>query len=237
MKAEEVEGIKLDLVNENNTNMNSEIDKTIKEESTAYTSDSSTRTIKLFTFFICLAVLLTNALAVGYRSSVITTIEKCYEFSSSITGIFSGMLEIGSLIATLIISYFCAKSHIPKCIALSAVVCSLGSFLYALPHFVSDSYTINNKINNKTTNDLLCKINHSKLDLSVLNDNKRLKSPLDFNIKEECLLKPTHFTQFVLIAFANVLIGTSSAPLYTLGTTYIDNHVSKENSSVYLGTF
>lgn len=50
-----------------------------------------------------------------------------------------------------------------------------------------------------------------------------------------CLFKSSNYGYFIIFILANVLIGSSSAPLYTLGTTYIDNHVSKENSSVYLG--
>lgn len=54
--------------------------------------------IRCFTFFMCLIVMLTNALIVGYRNSVITTIEKRFEFSSVLSGILSGCLEFGSLI-------------------------------------------------------------------------------------------------------------------------------------------
>jgi hypothetical protein len=112
--------------------------------------------IRCFTFFMCLIVMLTNALGVGYRNSVVTTIEKRYEFSSVFSGVLSGCLEVGSLITTLFVSYFCARSHIPRCIAVSALCCAVGSVLYALPHFLSGSYTVNNKVMNKTI-DGLCK--------------------------------------------------------------------------------
>lgn len=57
--------------------------------------------IRCFTFFMCLIVMFTNALIVGYRNSVITTIEKRFEFSSVLSGILSGCLEFGSLIGNL----------------------------------------------------------------------------------------------------------------------------------------
>lgn len=107
--------------------------------------------IRCFTFFMCLIVMLTNALLVGYRNSVITTIEKRFEFSSVLSGVLSGCLEFGSLIATLFISYFFTKSHIPRAIAISSFFCAIGSFLYALPHFLSKPYTLNNLNIHKST--------------------------------------------------------------------------------------
>ncbi len=181
--------------------------------------------------------MLINALTAGYKNSVVTTIEKRFEFSSSVSGVLSGFLEVGSLIATLLVSYFCSKSHIPRAIALSSILCAIGSFLYALPHLLTDSYSIDNKGVNQTTNDLLCHVTEgfdtemsSLLQLSpILKIQEKLKS------NPECLLKLHNYGVFIILMIANFLIGSSSAPLYTLGTTYIDNHVAKDNSSIYLG--
>ena len=102
--------------------------------------------------------MLCNALTVGYKNSVVTTIEKRFEFSSGVSGILSGCLELGSLITTLLVSYFCTKSHIPRAIALSAILCAIGSLLCALPHWFLDSYTLDNKVMNQTIDDLICQI-------------------------------------------------------------------------------
>ncbi|CAF0879594.1 unnamed protein product [Brachionus calyciflorus] len=192
--------------------------------------------IRSFIFFMCLIVMLTNALSVGYRNSVITTIEKRFEFSSMSSGILSGFLEIGSLITTLIMSYFFSNSHIPKCIAVSSLFCAVGSIMYSLPHFITESYE-NNLSLNSTANNFLCKMDESikqKVEI-VKNSPESVVSFLEkLDIKSDCLLKPTNVGPFLILALANILIGSSSAPLYTLGTTYIDNHVDKDDSSVYL---
>lgn len=39
---------------------------------------------------------------------------------------------------------------------------------------------------------------------------------------------------FILIA-SQAMIGIGGAPLFTLGTTYIDNHVEKEKAPAYIG--
>jgi hypothetical protein len=199
--------------------------------------------IRCFTFFMCLIVMLTNALGVGYRNSVVTTIEKRYEYSSVFSGVLSGCLEVGSLITTLFVSYFCARSHIPRCISASALCCAIGSFFYAFPHILSGSYTINSKVMNKTNNEMMCRnlvqtnLNSSSITAQAQHGESPvvtfLSSSLDIN--PNCLLKPSNIGHFTILIIANVLIGSSSAPLYTLGTSYIDNHVTKDNSSIYLG--
>lgn len=206
--------------------------------------------IRIFTFFMCLIVMLTNALIVGYRNSVVTTIEKRYEFSSVFSGVLSGCLEFGSLVATLFVSYFCSKSHIPRCIAIGSLLCGLGALLYALPHLLWSSSSLNSgnrkivssSITNDLQDDLVCQA--VKLSSNMINMTSELpvaavlsSSILDKLelINSECLLKPSNFSHFVILIIANILIGSSSAPLYTLGTSYIDQHVEKDNSSVYLG--
>lgn len=213
--------------------------------------------IRVFTFFMCLIVMLANALVVGYRNSVVTTIEKRYEFSSVFSGVLSGCLEFGSLLATLFVSYFCSKSHIPRCIAIGSLFCGLGALLYSLPHLLSklSSSTTTaaaNEIKSSIVNanvggdDLMCRVTTTFLKTMVGspnatnsvgdNDEPIISSLLDkLDLDSACLHKPSNLWHFVILIVANVLIGSSSAPLYTLGTSYIDQHVEKDNSSVYLG--
>lgn len=188
---------------------------------------------------MCLIVMLINALTAGYKNSVVTTIEKRFEFSSGVSGVLSGCLEVGSLITTLLVSYFCSKSHIPRAIAISSILCAVGSFLYALPHLLTESYSIDNKGVNQTTDDLLCHVTEDfEMKFSPLRQQSHISLLQEkFKINPECLLKLHNYGIFAILIIANFLIGSSSAPLYTLGTTYIDNHVTKDNSSIYLGTY
>ena len=39
----------------------------------------------------------------------------------------------------------------------------------------------------------------------------------------------------ILFMLAQVLLGCGGSPLFTLGVTYVDDHVAKESSSVYIG--
>ena len=39
---------------------------------------------------------------------------------------------------------------------------------------------------------------------------------------------------FILV-LAQIMVGSGGSPLYTLGTTYIDDHVSPKKAPVYIG--
>lgn len=41
----------------------------------------------------------------------------------------------------------------------------------------------------------------------------------------------------LIFMLAMVLIGCGGTPIFTLGTTYIDDHVKKESSSMYIGMY
>lgn len=40
----------------------------------------------------------------------------------------------------------------------------------------------------------------------------------------------------MLFVLAQLLLGCGGSPLFTLGTTYIDDHVRPESASLYIGT-
>lgn len=47
--------------------------------------------------------------------------------------------------------------------------------------------------------------------------------------------KSATFGPVVLFVIAQLLLGCGGSPLFTLGTTYVDDHVRTENSSLYIG--
>ena len=49
--------------------------------------------------------------------------------------------------------------------------------------------------------------------------------------EKNCCLDLCHF----FVSSSQLLLGCGGSPLFTLGTTYIDNHVKRDSSSMYIG--
>ncbi|KAH3712847.1 hypothetical protein DPMN_072605 [Dreissena polymorpha] len=173
--------------------------------------------VKLFVFFMCILITMSGTLSTGYLNSVITTIEKRFELGSSMSGLIAASYEFGSLVAVIFISYFGGRRHIPRWIGKGVILMGFGALLFALPHIIAQKYTVHQGIISNVTDENICKTEDQK------------KS------NENCLDKNAGNLSYVLILItAQILIGTGGTPIFTLGTTYIDNHVPKDKSPVYL---
>ena len=176
--------------------------------------------IKLFVFMMCMLITMSGTLSTGYLNSVITTIEKRFELGSSMSGLIAASYEFGSLVAVVFISYFGGRRHIPHWIGKGVILMGFGALLFALPHIIAKKYTVHQGIDSNTTEENICKI---------VDDKKEDINCLDKNAG--------NLTYVLILIIAQILIGTGGTPIFTLGTTYIDNHVPKDKSPVYLGTY
>ena len=177
----------------------------------------SCASIKLFVFFMCLLITMSGTLSTGYLNSVITTIEKRFEIGSSISGLIAASYEFGSLVAVIFISYFGGRRYIPRWIGTGVILMGFGALLFALPHIIAKKYTVHHGIINKTDENICHTVSEAQPD-------------------DKCLDKNAGNWVYVLILItAQILIGTGGTPIFTLGTTYIDNHVPKDKAPAYLG--
>lgn len=176
--------------------------------------------IKLFVIFMCLLITMSGTLSTGYLNSVITTIEKRFEIGSTISGLIAASYEFGSLVAVIFISYFGGRRHIPRWIGKGVILMGFGALLFALPHIIAKKYTVHQGLTSNLTDENICKI--------VGSDHSG----------ENCIDKNAGNLVYVLILItAQILIGTGGTPIFTLGTTYIDNHVPKDKAPAYLGKY
>lgn len=111
----------------------------------------------------------------------------------------------------------------------------IGSLIFMIPHFtgaINPSITIDNK-----TADNICRVPVQQ-EMGGLGS---LTGPLGAhnNLRENnCLQsKSSTFGPVLLFVIAQILLGCGGSPLFTLGTTYVDDHVRKESSSMYIGRF
>jgi MFS family permease len=177
--------------------------------------------IKMFVVVISLLSMISNMLSSGYLNSVITTIEKRFEIGSSMAGFIAASYEFGSLVAVIFVSYLGGRRHIPVLLGFGAVFMGIGALMFALPHVLAQTYTLKGRITNSTSSEHICKRHH------MLYDSSRV-----------CVDEDSGNGVYVFILIlAQSLIGVGGTPIYTLGTTYIDNHVTREKAPGYLGEF
>lgn len=198
-------------------------------------------TIQVFVFLCCLLVTLQQALSSGYFNSVITTMEKRFDISSQMSGAIVSTFEVGNLATIIFVSYFGTHRHIPRWIGTGIVVTAIGSLIFSLPHFMSLKSPLNilgrpsNSTNEHQYSDNTCRIPKPALTSPFLEKASQFIN-LATNDDPNCTQESNYQApQMLVFMLAMVLIGCGGTPIFTLGTTYIDDHVPKESSSMYMG--
>lgn len=72
-----------------------------------------------------------------YINSQITTLERQFGFSSSVSGILLSCNDLGYLLTTLLASYLTRRVHIPRALSLSTLLFGLSGLLCAVPFFAT----------------------------------------------------------------------------------------------------
>ncbi|XP_051889873.1 solute carrier organic anion transporter family member 1C1-like [Pristis pectinata] len=166
-----------------------------------------------------------KTLSGSYIKSTITQLERRFDLSSSLIGIIDGSFEIGNLLVISFVSYFGAKLHRPRLIAIGCLIMGLGTLLIALPHFFMGRYNYETALtfsSNSTT------VSQCSNDSSSTGPGEISNVPLPGCEKGGSPM-------WIYIFLGNLLRGIGETPVTPLGLSYLDDHAIEENASFYIG--
>uniref|UniRef100_A0A3Q1HYW9 Solute carrier organic anion transporter family member n=1 Tax=Anabas testudineus TaxID=64144 RepID=A0A3Q1HYW9_ANATE len=166
-----------------------------------------------------------KALSGSYMKSTITQLERRFDIPSYLIGVIDGSFEIGNLLVIAFVSYFGAKLHRPKIIAVGCVLMSIGTFIIALPHFIIRRYEYKTSV--------------PSVDNSTLNPSPcYVSSPTNLSQKEvqaKGCEGDSNLSMWIYVLLGNILRGIGETPVQPLGISYIDDFATEENAALYVG--
>ncbi|KAK5867174.1 hypothetical protein PBY51_011689 [Eleginops maclovinus] len=170
-----------------------------------------------------------KALSGSYMKSTITQLERRFDIPSYLIGIIDGSFEIGNLLVIAFVSYFGAKLHRPKIIAIGCVLMSFGTFLIAMPHFIIGRYKIETSVRwsvNSTNNLSPCPA--SSPESTRAGDRPSL-------LNSRGCERESSVSMWIYVLLGNILRGIGETPVQPLGISYIDDYAQTENAALYIG--
>ncbi|XP_016372028.1 solute carrier organic anion transporter family member 3A1-like [Sinocyclocheilus rhinocerous] len=176
--------------------------------------------IKIFLISEC-ALMLAQGTVGAYLVSVLTTLERRFNLQSADVGVIASSFEIGNLALILFVSYFGARAHRPRLIGCGGIVMALGALLSALPEFLTHQYEYQSGESRPVGQGKDVCSNTSRAGLS---DPSYI-----------CGNRTNTNMMYLLLIGAQMLLGIGATPLQPLGVSYIDDHVRREDSSLYIG--
>ncbi|XP_054666615.1 solute carrier organic anion transporter family member 1A2-like isoform X4 [Grus americana] len=197
----------------------------MKEAEKPHAADKFCCVSKLKVFLLALSLAFVGKTMSGaYMNSMYTQIEKQFNIPASLVGIINGSFEIGNLLLIAFVSYFGAKLHRPRIIALGCTILSFGCLLISLPHFLFGRYRIESSISPQE--------NFSVMPLCL--GNQSLFSLPTEEPSTECEKEPGSLL-WIFVMVGNIVRGMGETPIMPLGISYLEDFAKAENSPFYLG--
>ncbi|XP_054481055.1 solute carrier organic anion transporter family member 1C1-like [Anoplopoma fimbria] len=185
-------------------------------------------TLKLFIMALSFASF-SKALTGTYMKSSITQIERRFDLSSTHIGLIDGSFEMGNLLFLAVVSYFGAKLHRPRLIAVGCFLMAVGAFLTGLTHFFMGSYKYNTIIQvfqNDSVNIAAC-VDPLKSEVPEI----QIEPSVEDN---KACVRESGSNMWIYVFLGNALRGIGETPVTPLGISYIDDFAKAENSPFYI---
>ncbi|XP_034031365.1 solute carrier organic anion transporter family member 1C1-like [Thalassophryne amazonica] len=180
--------------------------------------------VKMFVSALSFAYFAT-ALSGSYMKHIITQLQRHFNVPRDLKGITDRSFKIGNLFVIAFVSYFGAKFHRPKLIAVGCVLMSFGTFLMAMPHFSIGRYETDTSVRpsvNSTSNLSLCPAKSTNsAERATITSSKGCD-------------QVSSVSWWIYLLLGNVIRGIGETPIQPLGISYIDDHATSENTALYI---
>ena len=209
--------------------------------------------ITCMTMVLSLAAVSTSTLNT-YIGSQITTLERQFGFSSSVSGILLSCNDFGYLLTALPMAYVARRVHIPRALSVSSLLFGLSGILCTIPFFATRGdlppvSEITSAGNASLGHDgllarLLCKTPDLSFDQALggvsMGGNSSGTAGLRNNScegdgKESAISGGGRELAIAFIAVGMIFQGLGKSPRQPLMGTYIDDNVPKTKTSLYYG--
>ncbi|CAM9470625.1 unnamed protein product [Lampetra fluviatilis] len=178
-------------------------------------------------FLVCLSLLyFSKAFAGSYMKSSITSIERRFDLPSSVAGMIDGGFEFGNLLVMAFVSFFGARFHRPRIIAVGSTLMGLSTLLMAMPHFFMGRLAWRAPLSHLGPGR-----NHAACTRYRGEETPSSETSI---IIPGCDRESGSYL-WVLVLIGNALRGVGEAPIGPLGISFFDDHVREENTAFYLG--
>ncbi|KAI6661792.1 solute carrier organic anion transporter family member 4A1 [Oopsacas minuta] len=167
---------------------------------------------KFFLLSLICFVILQGAVATGFISVGLSSIERRYNLPSSLSAFAAISYEIGVILILPFSSYIGGRGHKPRVLGISLLTVGIGCFIFASPQFISGSYQ---NFNSTLLSDICTNY--------ISNYVPTCSSPVIY--------------YYPLFVFGNIIIGFGSSTLYTVGVGFIDDSTHPRYSPIYISVF
>ena len=171
---------------------------------------------KWLAFLVGFCQLCYSFITAGYDSSIISTLQKAFGLSSFDIGGLAACFSISQSTFGVLIAHKGAQSHKAKWIGATIIMTGIGCFIYALPHFLVQSYSILESFDSDSNMTDMC-----TLEKSVTLSNA---------CNEQVSGKPVHIALFII---GLAIIGAGTSVMRTVGWSFLDESVSPTVSPIY----
>lgn len=165
----------------------------------------------------CAASIIQSLAVSGFLGVIISSLEKRFDLSSLQSGLIPATYEAAGVLVLILVSYYGSNGHKPRWVAGGMFVLGLGSIIFALPHFLVENYEYSAK-----QIETFCRTSGGGFSLQVIFCTSPGKNA-----------SLTGFLAMFMIGHALHSLG--SVPLHTLSVPYMDDMLSKEDVSLYIG--